>query len=74
MDRSKNAFLGLLHMEVFIQRLQYEHEATCIATVPSVPYKIKLKSPKAIKEHRADEITIVSPEQVGILNEIQYNS
>lgn len=32
-------FLGLLHMEVFNQRLEQEYGAEVIVTVPSVPYK-----------------------------------
>lgn len=34
-------FLGLLHLEVFTQRLFQEHKAEAILTAPSVPYKIK---------------------------------
>lgn len=36
-------FLGLLHMEVFKQRLEQEYGMSVIATAPSVLYKIKLK-------------------------------
>ena len=32
-------FLGMLHMDVFIQRLEQEYGATVIATHPTVPYK-----------------------------------
>ena len=32
-------FLGLLHMEVFNQRLEQEFGAEVIVTVPTVPYK-----------------------------------
>lgn len=32
-------FLGLLHMDVFMQRLEQEHGAGVIATTPTVPYK-----------------------------------
>jgi len=35
-------FLGLLHMDVFKQRLEQEYNLTVIATAPSVLYKIKL--------------------------------
>lgn len=34
-------FLGLLHMDVFTQRLLQEHKAEVILTAPSVPYKVK---------------------------------
>ena len=37
-------FLGILHMEVFTQRLEDEYDANVIVTPPSVPYKVKLKN------------------------------
>lgn len=37
-------FLGLLHMEVFKERLEQEYNLSVISTAPSVLYKIKLKS------------------------------
>lgn len=36
-------FLGLLHMDVFRQRLEQEYNVSIIATAPSVLYKIKLE-------------------------------
>lgn len=33
-------FLGLLHMEVFHQRLEQEYGESVIVTAPSVPYKV----------------------------------
>ncbi|XP_056145182.1 translation factor Guf1, mitochondrial isoform X1 [Lampris incognitus] len=54
-------FLGLLHMEVFNQRLEQEYNASVIVTAPTVPYKAVLSSPKLIKEHGGEEITIVNP-------------
>ncbi|KAM9741815.1 translation factor GUF1, mitochondrial isoform 3-T3 [Menidia menidia] len=42
-------FLGLLHMEVFNQRLEQEYNASVIVTAPTVPYKAVLSSPKLIK-------------------------
>jgi elongation factor 4 len=41
-------FLGLLHMEVFQQRLEQEYNISVITTAPSVLYKILLKSGKEI--------------------------
>ena len=35
-------FHGLLHMEVFHQRLENEHGASVITTPPTVPYRIKV--------------------------------
>ncbi len=37
-------FLGLLHMDVFKQRLEQEYNVTIIVTSPTVPYKIKMSS------------------------------
>lgn len=54
-------FLGLLHMEVFNQRLEQEYNASVIVTAPTVPYKAILSSSKLIKEHGKEEITIVNP-------------
>ncbi|KAJ7156969.1 GTP-binding protein lepa [Mycena crocata] len=36
-------FLGTLHMDVFRQRLEDEHDANVIITAPTVPYKIVYK-------------------------------
>ncbi len=47
-------FLGLLHMDVFRQRLEQEYNLSVIATAPSVLYQIKLKD-------RDDLISIESP-------------
>ena len=33
-------FLGLLHLEVFSQRLEDEYSAEVLVTTPSVPYKV----------------------------------
>ncbi|KAK2838680.1 hypothetical protein Q7C36_013494 [Tachysurus vachellii] len=56
-------FLGLLHMEVFNQRLEQEYNASVIVTAPTVPYKAVLSSPKLIKEYGQEVITIVNPTQ-----------
>ena len=37
-------FLGLLHMDVFRQRLEQEHGASVIVTAPTVPIKVLLAS------------------------------
>ena len=47
-------FLGLLHMDVFRQRLEQEYNLAVIATAPSVLYKVKLK-------HGTELIDIESP-------------
>lgn len=56
-------FLGLLHMEVFNQRLEQEYNASVIVTAPTVPYKALLSSQKLIKEHGTEELTIINPAQ-----------
>lgn len=54
-------FLGLLHMDVFCQRLKQEHDIETTITAPSVTYKLKLASPKLIKEHSTDTIYLSNP-------------
>ncbi|XP_068870294.1 translation factor GUF1, mitochondrial isoform X1 [Aphelocoma coerulescens] len=56
-------FLGLLHMEVFNQRLEQEYNMSVILTAPTVPYKAVLSSAKLIKEYGKDQITIINPAQ-----------
>jgi elongation factor 4 len=47
-------FLGLLHMEVFKQRLEQEYKVSAIVTAPSVLYKIKL-------QHTGEMIDVENP-------------
>ncbi len=47
-------FLGLLHMDVFKQRLEQEYGLSVIITAPSVLYKVKL-------EHTGETLDIESP-------------
>lgn len=54
-------FLGLLHMEVFCQRLQQEHSAEPIITAPSVTYKVKLHGAKVITKYGSDLVYISNP-------------
>ena len=49
-------------MEIFLQRLEQEFGASPVVTLPSVPYRVKLKYEKQIKEHGGKEIIdITSP-------------
>uniref|UniRef100_A0A8C3ACF8 GTP binding elongation factor GUF1 n=1 Tax=Cyclopterus lumpus TaxID=8103 RepID=A0A8C3ACF8_CYCLU len=52
-------FLGLLHMEVFNQRLEQEYNASVIVTAPTVPYKAVLSSPRLIKNRRGIQKNMV---------------
>lgn len=54
-------FLGLLHMDVFCQRLTQEYDIASIITAPSVTYKLKLSNPKMIKEHGSDIMYLSNP-------------
>lgn len=55
-------FLGLLHMEVFCQRLEQEHEAESIITNPSVTYKVHIQGAKLINHYGgSDWIEISNP-------------
>lgn len=54
-------FLGLLHMEVFTQRLEQEFDAMPIVTAPSVTYKIKLKPTKQNIKEGSDLIFVNNP-------------
>ncbi|ROT65713.1 hypothetical protein C7M84_016317 [Penaeus vannamei] len=56
-------FLGLLHMDVFNQRLEQEHGAQVVVTTPSVPYKVRIHGEKALREYGEEEPTITNPIQ-----------
>ncbi len=57
-------FLGLLHMDVFKQRLEQEYGLSVIATAPSVLYKIKMA-------HTGNIITVESPADFPEANRIE---
>ncbi|KAJ4973045.1 hypothetical protein NE237_006219 [Protea cynaroides] len=58
-------FLGLLHMDVFHQRLEQEHGASIISTVPTVPYifeysdgsKVTVQNPAALASNPGKRVT-----------------
>nr|XP_033331665.1 translation factor GUF1 homolog, mitochondrial isoform X1 [Megalopta genalis] len=54
-------FLGILHMEVFMQRMEQEHGVEPIVTIPNVTYKAKISGAKNIKKYGSDEITFNNP-------------
>ena len=51
-------FLGRLHLEVFLQRLEEEFDTSVIVTSPSVPYRATVRSGK----HR-EEIIVTRPSE-----------
>jgi len=55
-------FLGLLHMEIVLERLQREFGLDLISTAPSVVYKVHLNDGKVIELHNPADM----PEQVKI--------
>lgn len=52
----KCGFLGLLHMEIIIERLKREYNLNVIITPPTVTYKIKLKNKKTIYVNNPNNI------------------
>ncbi|RWS15736.1 translation factor GUF1: mitochondrial-like isoform X2 [Dinothrombium tinctorium] len=61
-------FLGLLHMEVFSQRLDQEFDAPTVITAPSVTYKVKIKGEKNIKQYGSEIITVTNPLKLPDVN------
>ncbi|GLH01794.1 Translation factor GUF1 homolog, mitochondrial [Gryllus bimaculatus] len=56
-------FLGILHLEVFSQRLLQEFNAEVVVTAPSVTYKATVIGEKNIKKYRSSEISFSNPSQ-----------
>lgn len=56
-------FLGLLHMDVFKQRLEQEYKVTVIATAPSVLYKVKMA-------HTGEMVDVETPSDFPEANHI----
>lgn len=54
-------FLGLLHMDVFSQRLEQEFNASFIVTSPNVPFKVNIIGAKNIKKYGGSEVTVLNP-------------
>jgi len=54
-------FLGLLHMDVFCERLEQEFSTAVIITTPNVPYRVRIHGEKNIKLYGTDELTILNP-------------
>lgn len=54
-------FLGMLHMDVFCERLEQEYLTPVIMTTPNVPYRVRIRGEKHIKLYGAEELTILNP-------------
>ncbi|XP_047513317.1 translation factor GUF1 homolog, mitochondrial [Pieris napi] len=66
-------FLGLLHLDVFTQRLLQEYKAEAILTAPSVPYKVKVKGAKIIKHYKGEDVIVTNPMQLpDVSNIVEY--
>lgn len=57
-------FLGLLHMDVFHQRLEQEHGTHIISTVPTVPYKFEYSDGSIVEVQNPAAFTPSSKVQV----------
>ncbi|MDP2586148.1 MAG: translation elongation factor 4 [Candidatus Komeilibacteria bacterium] len=59
-------FLGMLHLEIFQERLRREYGLDLVITTPSVAYKVKLSNGKQITIHSPQEL----PDQ-GQIEEVE---
>lgn len=66
-------FLGLLHLEVFVQRLEQEYDSQPIITAPSVTYKIKIQDIKGILKYYngKSELEISNPKYFPDPNHVE---
>ena len=55
-------FLGLLHLDIFLQRLKREYDLELVVTVPSVAYRAYLKEGVAVKYAKNKKIHIYKDE------------
>lgn len=53
-------FLGMLHMEIVVERLFREYNADVISTVPSVAYQVGLTTGETIEIHNPSELPDVT--------------
>ncbi|MEW5309621.1 MAG: hypothetical protein WDW38_001499 [Sanguina aurantia] len=65
-------FLGVLHMEVFMQRLQQEHGSDVVSTTPTVPYKLHLEDGSVMTLERASDYPVEG--NVGEIEEPTVNA
>lgn len=60
-------FLGILHAEIVLERLKREFDLELIATAPSVPYKVELKTGDKIEIHSPTQLP--DPSQIAEISE-----
>ncbi len=60
-------FLGILHAEIVIERLQREFDLELIATAPSVPYEVLLKTGEVVPVHAPSQLP--DPSQIEEIRE-----
>lgn len=65
-------FLGLLHMDVFKQRLEQEYQLSLIATAPSVLYKIHLTSGEILSIRNPSEFP--NTQKINFIEEPMINA
>jgi GTP-binding protein LepA len=65
-------FLGLLHMEVFKERLEQEYNLSVISTAPSVLYKIKLRSGETVDIENPSDFP--DPTKIEVIMEPMINA
>lgn len=60
-------FLGILHAEIVLERLKREFNLELIATAPSVPYEVALKTGEVIPVHAPSQLP--DPSQIAEIRE-----
>ncbi|XP_021359156.1 translation factor Guf1, mitochondrial-like isoform X2 [Mizuhopecten yessoensis] len=64
-------FLGMLHMDVFCQRLEQEFGTSVIITAPNVHYRVRIKGKRNIKLYGDEIVDILNPCKLPDLNIIE---
>lgn len=72
-------FLGLLHLEIFQERLKREYNLDLVVTIPSVSYRVyltnqakeKVNKHKLIESGSADFIIVYTPQELPDNNQIE---
>lgn len=65
-------FLGLLHMEVFKERLEQEYNLSVISTAPSVLYRVRFKSGEVVDIENPSDFP--DPTKIDVIMEPMINA